>query len=357
MAKALLPQLQAVVENGWNVLLSGQHGIGKTFEVMRVAEELGWKMKYYSTSTLDPYVDLVGVPVPVEENGEHTLNMVRPKDMDEVDIVFFDELNRADPRTLNAVFEIIQFRTINGVPLPNLKSVVAAINPVDGEYNTEALDPALIDRFHVFYKMTPKPPLDYLRGSFDPKLAEAFCDWWNGHNNGTREYYVSPRRLEYMIDVYSKTNSIDILRKTIPPDEAIDFAALKKGILRAEGKLKVEDKSMAQFNDPAAWTKESVVDSAEQIAEYIRKNPNDPVFVDNAVTYLSGRIGFTICANELLPVMLALHQSAPAHLAKIKDAWNPTKNSQFRNALREVVRKTDRTTDHGKEVVALEGYW
>jgi len=150
MVKALLPQLKTVIQQDWNVLLSGKHGIGKTFEVLRVVEDLGWSMKYYSTSTLDPYVDLVGVPVPVDnDDGTRDLDMVRPKDMDNVELIFFDELNRADPKTLNAVFEVIQFRTINGIPLPKLRSVVAAINPVDGEYNTEELDPALIDRFHV----------------------------------------------------------------------------------------------------------------------------------------------------------------------------------------------------------------
>jgi len=358
MVKALLPQLKTVIQQDWNVLLSGKHGIGKTFEVLRVVEDLGWSMKYYSTSTLDPYVDLVGVPVPVDnDDGTRDLDMVRPKDMDNVELIFFDELNRADPKTLNAVFEVIQFRTINGIPLPKLRSVVAAINPVDGEYNTEELDPALIDRFHVFYNMTPKPPLDYLKGSYDGKLAEAFCDWWNGHNNGKREFYVSPRRLEYMIEVYSNTGSLDILRKTIPPDEAIDFGALKKLIQKAEGKIKVEDQDMARFNDRANWTKDAVITDLTEITEYVYEHPNDPVFIDNATSFLSGRVGFSVCANDIAELFVALHEKSPTHLSKVKQAWNPTKASQFRTALRDRVKKMDVGDNLRQQLHSLESAW
>src|SRR3990167_9395132 len=104
-----------------NVLFIGTHGIGKTTVAKTVAEELKLKFKYYSTSTLDPWADLVGVPVPDRETK--TLDFYRPKDLEDAEFVFFDELNRAHPRVLNAVLEIIQFKTVNGIRLPNLKMI------------------------------------------------------------------------------------------------------------------------------------------------------------------------------------------------------------------------------------------
>ena len=44
-------------------------------------------------------------------------------------IDIFDELNRAKPKVRNAVMELIQFRSINGIKFNNLRMIWAAINP------------------------------------------------------------------------------------------------------------------------------------------------------------------------------------------------------------------------------------
>ena len=60
------------MSEGLNVLLVGNHGVGKSAMVLEEAKRQGLKMKYYSSSTLDPWSDLVGIPVPVDakDNGE-----------------------------------------------------------------------------------------------------------------------------------------------------------------------------------------------------------------------------------------------------------------------------------------------
>lgn len=205
----LIPHADKWLDEGFNVLLIGLHGTGKTVSIMDLAQKKGLKMKYFSCSTLDPYTDLVGVPVPTDlldadgnPTGKQTLRMVRPHDLDDAELIFFDELNRADPKTLNAVFEIIQFGSINGEKLPNLRACWGAINPPDEDYEVETLDPALLDRFDLYIPIEPKPSVSYMSQYLAPQTAKVLYKWWMDHysdiRRGVRDAkidYISPRRL------------------------------------------------------------------------------------------------------------------------------------------------------------------
>ena len=109
---AVYDKLLTYAENNLNVLLVGTHGIGKTTMAIKVAEELDLNLCYYSAATLDPFTDLVGVPKPVDGTAGPTLEFYRPQKIMDAEFLMFDELNRAHPRTLNAVLEIIQFNCI-----------------------------------------------------------------------------------------------------------------------------------------------------------------------------------------------------------------------------------------------------
>jgi hypothetical protein len=100
------------------------------------------------------------------ESGTH-LQMVRPRDVDDAELIFFDEFNRADPKVHNAVLEIVQFQTINGEKLPHARMVWAAMNPPGKEYDVEDLDPALVDRFDVYEEVKATPSVTYLAGSWN----------------------------------------------------------------------------------------------------------------------------------------------------------------------------------------------
>jgi hypothetical protein len=163
-------------------------------------------LKYYSASTLDPWTDLVGVPVPekVGNTGANScgwlLRFVRPEDLLLAEIVFFDELNRSHPKVQNAVLEMIQFRTINGVPLPKLKMVWAAINPPNDIYQVSELDPALLDRFQVHLCVPAEPSVAYYcdKAGMPPKVAQALVNWWRFDLDDDLRRAISPRRLEYL---------------------------------------------------------------------------------------------------------------------------------------------------------------
>lgn len=234
-------KIQDYMKNDVNILISGEAGTGKTQMVMEASKKLKLNMKYYSAATLDPYADLVGIPVP--QNDSKQVEFYRPRAIDEAEIVFFDETNRADPKTLNTIFELVQFRSINGEKLPKLRSVVAAINPNDGNYQVDELDPAFVDRFDVFLQSEPEIDVAYFKKKFDAKVAQAVASFWNDYErnrqNSSRSSrntmgYISPRRMEKITTMFMKIPSRSTIIETLPPDVNISandlFIPLSKAI-------------------------------------------------------------------------------------------------------------------------------
>lgn len=217
--------LQTYIQNGFNILLQGQHGVGKTMILTQACNELGLDLKYYSASSLDPYTDLVGVPEFItNENGERVLRSVRPQEINDAEVIFFDELNRAEPKVLNAVFELIQFQSINGEKLPNLKCVIAAQNPPDGDYTVDSLDPALADRFQICLEIKPEVSLSYLKTVLADNTAEALVKWHKAH--GKKADYVSPRRIEMIGKVWEATEDRSSLAAAMPSGGTFDVGKL-----------------------------------------------------------------------------------------------------------------------------------
>lgn len=227
MASLSVNTLKSYIGGGFNVIISGIHGVGKTAKLQAACSELGVSMKYYSASTLDPFTDLIGIPVPDKETN--SLTYLRRKEIDEADVIFFDELNRADPRTLNAIFEIIQSRSLNGDPLPKLKAVVAAINPVSDEYNTDELDAALLDRFDMFLQADPELDFNYFNKKYGTDIAKAVADFWrhyheaykanqNSSNSRNKIAYLSPRRMDKITAAYTALPTRQTIQDCLPPE-------------------------------------------------------------------------------------------------------------------------------------------
>ena len=201
---------------GKNVLLEGKHGTGKTSLIQKVFGDNCKNWLYFSGSTLDPWVDFVGVPKEIEKNGEYVLSFVLPEKMadNKVEAIFIDEYNRSHKKIRNSVMELIQFKSINGRKFPNLKVVWAAINPADDEdesYDVETLDPAQLDRFQVKIKVPYSPDFEYFKNKFSVKIAQGAIEWWDGLPKEAQNL-VSPRRLDYALEIFQEGGDIfDVL--------------------------------------------------------------------------------------------------------------------------------------------------
>ncbi len=202
-----------------NVLFVGKHGVGKTSLVKACFERNGLIHRenylYFSASTLDPWVDLVGVPFKKTlEDGTECLDLVRPSALanGKIEAIFFDEFNRSPKKVRNAVMELMQFKSINGLVFPNLKCVWAAINPDDDDtYDVEKIDPAQKDRFHVIKEIEYQPDRNFFINRFGSDCGSAAVEWWNGLPE-TEKDKVTPRRLEYALDEWEHGGNIsDIL--------------------------------------------------------------------------------------------------------------------------------------------------
>lgn len=212
------------IDNNLNVLFIGHAGVGKTARVKKAFDESGLKWLYFSAATLDPWVDFIGIPKESQdEKGNKFIELIRPKPFaeDEVEAIFLDEFNRAKSKVRNAVMELLQFKSINGKRFNKLRVVWAAINPENKtddnemEYDVEKLDPAQRDRFEIQVEVPYKPDRVYFNNKFGSDISVNAIDWWNDLTE-KEKMSVSPRRLDYTLDVYVKGGDIrDVLPQNI----------------------------------------------------------------------------------------------------------------------------------------------
>lgn len=326
---SVIPNSEQHMRDGSNVLVSAPHGVGKTFSVEASAKAVGHRVQYFSCPTLDPYTDLTGVPVPkVDDDGNSYLELVRPKTVLDADGIFFDEFNRAHPKILNAVMEIIQFRRINGVYLPNLKWCWAAINPPGSEYEVEELDVAIVDRFDFFYDVTPTVDVNYLKGvGVRPEIAQVFARWWNrafgttstsGASKRDMTNYISPRRVEKMATFYEDSRNRSMLTAMIPPGVKVEIAALLQEIVTAEARIAATAQNKPEyFNRIGAnsdWVNRDfneIRQTKDQLLSFVMANPNDLYTqFDVLAKIANGRIGVENMVHEFAAVINSMSGSA-----------------------------------------------
>ncbi len=164
-----------------SILLRGPHGIGKS-QVVRLAARLiaaGEGLKDFPV--IDRRLsqmsegDMIGLP---STDGQVT--RFNPPDWykracDTPQVLFLDELNRATHEVMQAAFQIVLDRELNGWKLHPQTRVFAAVN-ASAEYTVNEMDPALLDRFWTIdLKPDVKDWLDWAKG--DGKIHPLVLDF------------------------------------------------------------------------------------------------------------------------------------------------------------------------------------
>ena len=177
------------------ILLIGRSGTGKTFLLNTLSEALGLEHRHYNASLVS-FDDLVGFPYPDEEKtGVRFLET--PATIWNAESVLVDEISRCKPEHQNRFFSLVHERRVQGIALTNLRYRWAAMNPpsvdqgVGEDYTgSEALDPALADRFSILLsvgdwsslsspdrKRVADPSSEGAIAGDGGKLAQRICEW------------------------------------------------------------------------------------------------------------------------------------------------------------------------------------
>jgi len=235
-----------------SMIIEGDHGIGKSESVYSFAKKNNMNVEPLFLSHQE-VADLIGIPtLEKNEKGEPITTWSKPiwlERMEEAaragkrNVLFLDELNRAQSEVRQAALQLVLDKQIHEHRLPKTiidgveydTFVVAAINPADGFYQVDELDPALMDRF-LHFKLEVN--------------ANTWLDWASENN----------------------------IHKTI-----IAFIANSKD------KLYVKDPNATMFPTPRSWTKLS-----ELLYSYESKGVENHALLHNLIT---GKIGYTVGAQ------------------------------------------------------------
>ena len=137
--------------SGEPILLVGGHGSAKTTLCRRIAEVLGMRFHAYDASKA-LFEDMIGFPDPSRMAEGKMGYIPTPMSIWDKEFVLIDELSRATPSMQNKWLEVIRSRSVMGVELPQIKQVVAAMNPVS-YLGAHQLDEALAGRFALIIKV------------------------------------------------------------------------------------------------------------------------------------------------------------------------------------------------------------
>lgn len=246
--------------HGINIMLTGRHGTGKTEAVKALCKRHGLTLLVFSGPTMDAYTDLVGLPVTrIGADGREVVVKIPPSGVLDAEVILIDEPNRAEPAVLNALFELLQSRTVNG-RASNARLVFSCINPADDDsYHVGQLDAAFESRYHLRVKFTPNPIAEVIAERVDLPLAKAAVEWWNTSNHEKREAYISPRTLTALACAWSVVPTVDTLNRALPDGTVADTGRLHKLLEKARGVVstKREDEALSSTTpEPATTTTE-----------------------------------------------------------------------------------------------------
>jgi hypothetical protein len=141
--KDLSENLRATIQFGGNILIVGRRGGGKTSCSRAAIKEAGCKELYLNISTSER-TEIAGFPnfFAAQEQKEHRRKFVEymlPEffrtllEGKEPVVVLLDEVDKADQSVLAPLLEFIQFHSINGTQLPNLRAIILTGNlPSEG---------------------------------------------------------------------------------------------------------------------------------------------------------------------------------------------------------------------------------
>ena len=202
-----LKDLQIKFDSDEPFFIQGRAGWGKTSIIEDMAKRAG---RHIITVYLDKAqaTDLGGIPVPVEENGVAKIVNAMPdwaaymlEHEDQDFLLFFDEMNQAQPDVMNALMPIVLKNVICNIQFDNFMVGAAGNFEDENEYGVSALSKPLEDRFAPIIIWSSgteddwKSVFKYLHKQWDPAFGKNVVDEFEKR----AMLFENPRRLEHKI--------------------------------------------------------------------------------------------------------------------------------------------------------------
>ncbi|MGM9794298.1 MAG: AAA family ATPase [Candidatus Cryptobacteroides sp.] len=144
-----LLQILDIMPAEQNIMLVGNHGIGKSEILTDYYAAKGMPVVALFLGQMSDPGDLIGIPSKNEQTGKTDFMPpywfpINGKPI----VLFLDELNRARPEILQTIMDLALNRKLAGRHLPEGSRIIAAVNEGD-QYQLTDLDPALVSRFNI----------------------------------------------------------------------------------------------------------------------------------------------------------------------------------------------------------------
>jgi len=134
--------------------------------------------------------------------------------------------------------ELLLFKSINGKVFKNLEVIWAAINPEDGKYQVEELDPAQIDRFSYHIDVPYDVNDEYFIKQYGEDNGSVACRWWRDLDSKGKDS-CSPRRLDEALNIIELGGNIDnVLHPSTNPGKLLKELKSGSVLTRLEKLLK-----------------------------------------------------------------------------------------------------------------------
>ncbi|MAW30256.1 MAG: hypothetical protein CMP98_15775 [Gammaproteobacteria bacterium] len=164
---SIAPRLPAEIA----ILIQGPTGIGKSHLVHAIGADLELPVVDRRLSQMSEG-DMVGLPELVDGTTRFCPPDWYARACNEPVVLFMDELNRATPEVIQAAFQIVLDRELNGHKLHADTRVFAAVN-VGAEYEVNEMDPALLRRFwSIELEPTHADFLNWAEGRLTPVIVD-----------------------------------------------------------------------------------------------------------------------------------------------------------------------------------------
>lgn len=270
-----------------NILLVGNHGIGKSRIVEDYFTEKGIKVTALFLGQMSDPGDLIGLPRLNEETGKTDFMPPYWFPTDGVPIVLFlDELNRARPEMLQTVMDLVLNRKLAGRRLPEGSRIISAVNAGE-QYQVGELDPALVSRFNIY---TLRPTVqDWLAWAKRAGLDERVINFIQTHPDKLDSRFdPSSDSLDKSPDRRAWERVSQVLKGVKNPEAY--HAKLVAGIIGALTASTLFD----SFKERVVTGKE-VIEKYEEMAEKVGNLPVEsfPMLNDSVLSYIDSLKKFT----------------------------------------------------------------